>query len=55
MMGVMACQLVLIYSSDTDWRLDEQTKELGRRGVLEARATLQRVTSAPSVKMGAQR
>lgn len=39
----MARQLVLL-ESDTeigaDWRLDESTKEIGRRGLAEARAAL---------------
>ena len=38
----MARQLVLLHVSDADWRLDEQTRETGRRGVAEARAILMR-------------
>lgn len=36
----MTRQLVLIDAKDVDWRLDERTKELGRRGILEARKAL---------------
>lgn len=39
----MARQLVLLDSdteSAADWRLDETTKEVGRRGLAEARAAL---------------
>jgi len=35
----MARQLTLITSS-TSWRLDARTKEIGRRGLAEARAAL---------------
>jgi hypothetical protein len=38
----MARQLVLISTTDIDWRLDERTKEVGRRGISEARAALRR-------------
>ena len=38
--GDMTRQLVLIDAKDVDWRLDERTKELGRRGILEARKAL---------------
>jgi len=36
----MARQLVLLDPSDIDWRLDDRTKELGRRGLAEARSAL---------------
>jgi len=37
----MTRQLVLIEETQTlDWRLDEQTRETGRRGVAEARKAL---------------
>ena len=36
----MARQLVLLEETETDWRLDERTRELGRKGVAEARKAL---------------
>ena len=37
----MARQLVLLDTpDDADWRLDEETKEVGRRGVAAARQAL---------------
>ena len=36
----MTDQLVLIEATDVDWRLDEHTKEVGRRGIAEARKAL---------------
>lgn len=37
----MATQLALLLESDEDdWRLDEHTRETGRRGVAEARRIL---------------
>lgn len=36
----MARQLTLIESSTT-WQLDERTREVGRRGIAEARAQLE--------------
>ncbi len=33
-------QLALLESEATSWRLDDQTREVGRRGVAEARAAL---------------
>jgi hypothetical protein len=41
----MARQLVLIETStDAQWRLDDSTRELGRRGVAEARRALRDAT-----------
>jgi hypothetical protein len=38
----MADQLTLITPADrTDWRLDERTREVGRRGIEAAREALQ--------------
>jgi hypothetical protein len=38
----MADQLTLITPADrTDWRLDERTREVGRKGIEAARAALQ--------------
>ena len=38
----MNMQLVLIDDSKADWRLDDKTKDTGRRGLAEARAALQK-------------
>jgi hypothetical protein len=44
MITSMARQLALhLETSDDDWRLDEHTRESGRRGVAEARRVLQEV------------
>jgi hypothetical protein len=43
----MARQLVLIDARDTDWRLDERTREIGRQGLAEARRQLQ-LTAKPA-------
>jgi hypothetical protein len=51
----MARQLVLISPSEVDWRLDEQTKQVGRRGVGAARAALQQATPQRSDKPAAAR
>jgi hypothetical protein len=37
----MERQLVLIEDTDSDWRLDERTRQLGRQGVAAARVALQ--------------
>jgi hypothetical protein len=42
----MARQLVLIEApTDEQWRLDDSTRELGRRGVAEARRALREATA----------
>lgn len=41
----MARQLTLM-DRPAGWRLDEQTKEIGRRGIAEARAALAAVAQA---------
>lgn len=41
MILVMRRQLVLLEPDTSDWRLDETTKEIGRRGLAEARKALQ--------------
>jgi hypothetical protein len=38
--GTMTDQLVLIDAREVDWRLDDYTKEVGRRGIAEARKAL---------------
>jgi hypothetical protein len=48
----MARQLVLIIPSEVEWRLDERTKELGRRGISEARAALRRAAPPVTAVMG---
>ena len=35
---------LLLETEDDDWRLDEHTREAGRRGVAEARRVLAEVT-----------
>jgi hypothetical protein len=37
----MRNQLVLLDHTGSEWRLDERTKELGRKGVAAARAALE--------------
>jgi hypothetical protein len=37
----MERQLVLIEDTDSDWRLDDRTRQLGRQGVAAARIALQ--------------
>jgi hypothetical protein len=36
----MERQLVLLEDTESDWRLDERTRQLGRQGVAEARNAL---------------
>lgn len=36
----MTTQLVLLDPQEVDWRLDDRTRELGRRGIAEARRML---------------
>lgn len=38
----MATQLVLLENETPSWKLDRRTREVGRRGVAEARAALRR-------------
>jgi hypothetical protein len=41
----MTSQLVLVLETDDDeWRLDQRTREVGRRGVAEARRALEEAT-----------
>jgi hypothetical protein len=45
MISSMTRQLELVLEpQDDDWRLDERTREVGRRGVAEARRVLAEVT-----------
>jgi hypothetical protein len=48
MMGGMATQLLLLDTPTPSWKLDRQTREIGRRGVAEAREALRRATGTPS-------
>ena len=43
-LGDMTRQLVLIEHEKSDWRLDERTRELGRKGLAEAREALREAT-----------
>jgi hypothetical protein len=45
----MAEQLVLLEPEGDDFRLDERTRELGRRGLAEARRVLAEKAKAKSV------
>ncbi len=36
----MATQLLLLEAGEADWKLDEDTKAIGRRGIAEARRAL---------------
>jgi len=38
----MATQLVLLEATSPNWKLDRETREIGRRGVAEAREALRR-------------
>ncbi len=46
MITTMRRQLVLMEPDKSDWRLDEATKEIGRRGIAEARKALQRAAQS---------
>jgi hypothetical protein len=41
----MATQLVLLDTDAPDWKLDPETREIGRRGVAEAREALRRAAA----------
>jgi hypothetical protein len=41
----MAKQLPLLETTSPSWKLDRRTREIGRRGVAEARAALRRAGS----------
>ncbi|HEX3425670.1 MAG TPA: hypothetical protein VHT30_06030 [Acidimicrobiales bacterium] len=51
----MARQLSLLKANQIDWRLDERTRELGRRGISEARAALRRATPPTPLSVGGGR
>ena len=48
----MNTQLVLIDES-REWRLDDKTREVGRKGLAEARAALQRAVQQKAVQRAA--
>jgi hypothetical protein len=43
----MGAQLVLLEEAPREWRLDDRTREVGRRGVARARAALGRPGPGP--------
>jgi hypothetical protein len=49
----MQVQLVLIDETPADWRLDEGAREVGRRGLAEARAALQAAARKATEKQAA--
>lgn len=50
---VMARQLRLIDPTEHDWRLDQKTRETGRRGLAEARKALAEAAQRAAAKSGA--
>jgi hypothetical protein len=49
----MTTQLVLIDATSVDWRLDEHTKEIGRKGIAAARDALAQATRRVSDRKAA--
>ncbi len=49
----MARQLRLIDPADHDWRLDQQTRETGKKGLAEARKALAEAARRAAAKSGA--
>ena len=47
-LGDMERQLILLDEPNADWRLDEATRERGRRGVALARAALAAASRQPA-------
>jgi len=43
-LGDMARQLVLIEDEEASWKLDDRTREVGRKGLAEARKALLEAT-----------
>lgn len=50
----MAEQLVLLQQDETDFRLDAHTREIGKRGVAEARRVLAEVLRAAAERSADQ-
>lgn len=48
----MERQLVLIEERDADYRLDDRTREIGRRGIAAAREALRKAASAEADRSG---
>lgn len=49
----MERQLLLIELDEADWRLDEETREVGRRGIAAARHALRRSTAPAAASAAA--
>ncbi|HLK42009.1 MAG TPA: hypothetical protein VKV34_01615 [Thermoleophilia bacterium] len=49
----MARQLRLIDPADHDWRLDQKTRETGKKGLAEARKALAEAARRAAAKSGA--
>ena len=50
----MKRQLILLEAPDEPWRLDERTREIGRRGVARAREALRQAEQADGGQHGAE-
>jgi hypothetical protein len=48
----MELQLVLIEERDADYRLDDRTREIGRRGIAAAREALRKAASEDEARRG---
>jgi hypothetical protein len=48
----MRSQLALIDTAHADWRLDDRTKEIGRRGLVSARAALEQAARRAAADFG---
>lgn len=46
----MELQLVLIEERSADYRLDDRTREIGRRGIAAAREALQKAAAADAAR-----
>ncbi len=51
----MGQQLALIERSELEWRIDDQTREVGRKGLAEAREALRSRTHGESMPMRPRR
>jgi hypothetical protein len=51
-MGAMGDQLTLV-EAPREWKLDRRTREIGRKGVAEAREVLRRAGATPTPDAGA--
>jgi hypothetical protein len=48
-------QLFLLQTDDRPWRLDDRTRDVGRRGLAEARAALGQATAGAGAKAPGRR